>query len=63
MKIQIVNRCIWCEEGQLPMLTDKMICSMKCLKEMIKTWEEPYGKDTCSFDKSDVYIKKTKRKA
>lgn len=54
--IKIINRCLWCEK-QIPFQLNKLLCSIKCLKEIVKSCEEQNGKGTCGYDKSDVILR------
>lgn len=55
MIIKIVNKCLNCGIKSIPF--DKMLCSIKCLKETIRQCEKQNGKGTCGYDKSDVWLK------
>lgn len=53
--IYLVNKCLWCDEVEIPVFSGCLLCSEKCLKEMNK--QHPKS----SYDLTDVYkIKRRK---
>lgn len=56
LSLHIIASCLQCEK-EIPLsqnIKGKLFCSIKCLKDTIKSCEEQNGPGTCGYDKSEV---------